>query len=304
MLVTAIGPNTLGGRALSLNDAFSSTSEMIWNRRDVHAAELPAANGITDAASLAKMYVACIGEVDGVRLLSPTYIDRARTTLSSGQDRCLLAETTFGIGFMTSGPFSSLLGPGSFGHAGAGGSLGAAHPEAELAFGYVMNQMYMNLAEDARLAYRRRTQLSIEQPRQAQHAGHTAATQAASSPEHPAPSTTSAANHSTGVPYLFARSRRTLRRAPRRDNLYRHQLGLRRASREGAPHPRASGAKLLEERGHDLDILDDPLVHSDAQPVLLEQIAQVLAVDELNWRGAVSARFGNGVAGERASCDE
>jgi hypothetical protein len=77
-------------------------------------------------------------------------VDRARITLTSGADRCLGVDTTFGIGFMTPGAFSSLLGPGSLGHPGAGGS-GAALPEMELAFGYVMNQMQMNLAGDDRV---------------------------------------------------------------------------------------------------------------------------------------------------------
>ena len=63
-----------------------------------------------------------------------------------------MAETTFGVGFMTHGPFVKMSGPGSFGHAGAGGSLGFAHPERELAFGYVMNQMQNNLADDPRVS--------------------------------------------------------------------------------------------------------------------------------------------------------
>ena len=33
------------------------------------------------------------------------------------------------------------MGRSAFGHAGAGGSLGFADPECELAFGYSMNQM-------------------------------------------------------------------------------------------------------------------------------------------------------------------
>ena len=153
MLAQVFGPDTFGGNALSLNGAFAASSpdDAVFNRRDVHAAEIPAANGITTASSVAKMYAACIGEVDGVRLLSPAYVDRARITLTSGADRCLVADTTFGIGFMTHGPFSPLLGPGSFGHPGAGGSVGAALPEKELAFGYVMNQMYMNLSGDDRV---------------------------------------------------------------------------------------------------------------------------------------------------------
>jgi len=152
ILLQFMGPDTLGGRALSLNGAFAlDAAHFTWNRRDVRAAEIPAANGMTNAASLARMYAACIGSVDGVRLLSDGYLERARTTLTSGGDRCLVAETTFGIGFMTSGPFVKMAGPGSFGHAGAGGSLGFAHPERDVAFGYVMNQMQNNLADDPRV---------------------------------------------------------------------------------------------------------------------------------------------------------
>ena len=41
----------------------------VFNERAFHAAEIPAANGITNARSLARMYAATIGAVDGVRLL-------------------------------------------------------------------------------------------------------------------------------------------------------------------------------------------------------------------------------------------
>ncbi len=152
MMAAVMGPGTLGGRAMSLNGAFSlGGDEFTFNRRDIHAAEIPAANGITNARSLARMYAACIGEVDGLRLLPPAVVERARTTLTSGTDSCLMAQTTFGLGFMTCGPFSPMLGPGSFGHAGAGGSLGFADPESGVAFGYVMNKMEMNLAGDPRV---------------------------------------------------------------------------------------------------------------------------------------------------------
>jgi CubicO group peptidase (beta-lactamase class C family) len=153
MVAQVFGPDTFGGNALSLNGAFapSSPGDSVFNRADVHAAEIPAANGITTASSLAKMYAACVGEVDGVRLLSPAYVERARIPLTTGPDRCLVVETAFGIGFMTHNAFSPLLGPGSFGHPGAGGSVGAALSEKELAFGYVMNQMFLNLAGDDRV---------------------------------------------------------------------------------------------------------------------------------------------------------
>ena len=44
----------------------------------------------------------------------------------------------------------TLGGPKSFGHFGAGGSAGWADPDANMAFGYVMNKMAMGLAGDTR----------------------------------------------------------------------------------------------------------------------------------------------------------
>ena len=61
-------------------------------------------------------------------------------------------HTTFGLGFMRTGPEIQLLGPNSFGHAGAGGSLGFADFDHGVAFGYVMNQMGGGLLIDPRAA--------------------------------------------------------------------------------------------------------------------------------------------------------
>lgn len=150
MLEQFMGPNTNGGRALSLNGAFAE--EGSFNRRDVHAAEIPAANGITNARSLARIYAATLGPVDGVQLLGDAVRDIARRTVTPADeaDACLIMPTTFGMGFMTHGTFTPYAGPGSYGHPGAGGSVGFAQPERELGFGYVMNQMAQNIANDAR----------------------------------------------------------------------------------------------------------------------------------------------------------
>jgi len=150
MLEQFMGPNSPGGQALSLNGAFAVDGA--FNRRDVHAAEIPAANGITNARTLARIYAATIGEVDGVRLLRPETVDRVRATVTpNGEpDACLIMPTTFGMGFMTHGMFSPYAGPGSFGHPGAGGSVAFAHPEREMGFAYVMNRMAANLANDRR----------------------------------------------------------------------------------------------------------------------------------------------------------
>ena len=42
------------------------------------------------------------------------------------------------------------MGAASFGHAGAGGSLGYADPDAKVGYGYVMNQMAGGIAGDPR----------------------------------------------------------------------------------------------------------------------------------------------------------
>ena len=150
MMEQFMGPNSPGGRALSLNGAFSVDGA--FNRRDVHAAEIPAANGITNARTLARIYAATIGDVDGVRLLKPETVERARTkvTPENEPDACLIMPTTFGMGFMVHGMFSLFGGPGSFGHPGAGGSVAFALPESELSVAYVMNKMATNLANDVR----------------------------------------------------------------------------------------------------------------------------------------------------------
>ncbi len=151
MLEMFLGPGTRGGRALFLNDSLRGDAD-VFNRRDVHAAEVPAANGIGTASALAKIYAATLAPVDGVQLISDDIRERARATITpDGEpDLCLIMPTTFGMGFMTYGMFTPFAGPGSYGHAGAGGSNAYAQPERQLAVGYVMNKMAANLAADGR----------------------------------------------------------------------------------------------------------------------------------------------------------
>ena len=151
MMQMFLGPDTRAGRALMMNGAYGIDDDWI-NTRAIHAAEIPAANGITDGAALAKVYAATLSSVDGVRLLSEETVERARATITpAGEpDLCLIMPTTFGMGFMTHGIFTPYSGPGSFGHSGAGGSNAFAQPERQLAVGYVMNKMAANLATDAR----------------------------------------------------------------------------------------------------------------------------------------------------------
>lgn len=145
------GRGTNGGRALSLDGAVGAfQGDMIFNTRAGRATEMPAANGVTNAASLARMYAATIGDVDGVRLLSPATVDVARAEQVHGPDESLVLSTRFGLGFMLHNDELHFGRDGCFGHYGAGGSLGCADPEAEMAFGYVMNQMGGGIASDPR----------------------------------------------------------------------------------------------------------------------------------------------------------
>ena len=123
------------------------------NTREWRAAEIPAANGHTTARSLAKLYgvLARGGELDGVRVMSKEQVAQCSIEQSNGPDALLVINTRFSLGFMMSQPGAS-LGPNakSFGHPGAGGSLGYADPEAKIGFGYTMNKMHASLLIDPR----------------------------------------------------------------------------------------------------------------------------------------------------------
>jgi CubicO group peptidase (beta-lactamase class C family) len=113
------------------------------NTRAWRAAEIPSANAHATARSVARIYsaLACGGAVDGVELLAFDTIEQAIAEASSGPDFVLGRRSRFGLGFQLT-QSERPLGPGkrSFGHFGAGGSLGFADPDARLAFGYVMNR--------------------------------------------------------------------------------------------------------------------------------------------------------------------
>jgi CubicO group peptidase (beta-lactamase class C family) len=118
------------------------------NSRAWRGAEIPAANGHTNAHALARVYgaLACGGVAAGVRVLSPAVIELGYTEQSDGMDEVLPLHTRIGLGFFLSTPTEKLgPNPRSFGHGGMGGSLGFADPDTGLGFGYVMNEMHSGL---------------------------------------------------------------------------------------------------------------------------------------------------------------
>src|SRR5262249_24125673 len=114
--------------------------------RAYRAAEVPAGNMITTAQPIARLSAATGSDMDGIRLLQPDTV-AVMTELQTDRTRMhgvppeLLPYTkklfNMSLGFWRATPPMALLGPASFGHAGSGGSLGAADPEARFGFGYV-----------------------------------------------------------------------------------------------------------------------------------------------------------------------
>lgn len=130
-------PSSISTRAFTNPPSImTSTNKAEWRRM-----QQPAANGHGNARSLAGFYS---GLLSG-RLLDPQLLAELRREHSRGADKTLLTDTRFGLGCMLDQPALANatfgLGAQAFGHPGAGGSVGFADPEREVAFGFVTNSL-------------------------------------------------------------------------------------------------------------------------------------------------------------------
>ncbi len=159
--------------AVGMTDPTSIPGMIVWNSggillpgavntRQVHAAEIPSANGITNARGLAGMYrpLALGGEFGGVRLVPEDAVPAmGAVSAAVARDATMLVPTRWASGFMK-GVDNTHLPPGqgdavilseeAFGHLGNGGSLGFADPKARLSFGYTMNRLGGGIGLDER----------------------------------------------------------------------------------------------------------------------------------------------------------
>jgi len=121
----------------------------------IHDAELPAANGVFTARSLARMYAALAtpDAFDGAPFLSPTTLaeaTRIQTTLGAsghgddgervGRDAAVLLNMRWRLGYHMAATSKGVL-PHGFGHFGFGGSGAWGDPDSGLAVAMVLNQV-------------------------------------------------------------------------------------------------------------------------------------------------------------------
>lgn len=119
-----------------------------WRR-----AEIPAAGGIGNARSVARVHsaLACGGSVDGVRLMSGAGVLRVLEEQTRGEDLVMGMPLVFGMGFgINDASFPISPNPRSFFWGGWGGSLAIIDLDAGLSIAYVMNRMEADLIGDLR----------------------------------------------------------------------------------------------------------------------------------------------------------
>jgi len=135
----------LGPRAVAPTAEFG-------NRRDILMADIPA-GGKMSARAMARMYAALIGEVDGVRLVSPGLLREISAVAFSGTDEIMGNLVTWALGYSI-----GQLGrdaqqtPTVFGMGGVGGSFAYADTATGVAFALTKNRLTADFSAAQRIS--------------------------------------------------------------------------------------------------------------------------------------------------------
>ena len=116
------------------------------NRADVLMADIPA-GGKTSARATARMYAALIGDVEGVRLISPERLREASAVAYSGVDQIMGNPVSWALGYAVGriGTEAQQT-PTAFGMGGVGGSYAYADTGTGIAFALTKNRLTMDFA--------------------------------------------------------------------------------------------------------------------------------------------------------------
>jgi CubicO group peptidase (beta-lactamase class C family) len=128
------------------------TTAAYGNRADVLSANIPAGGTVT-ARAVARMYAALLGEVDGVRLISPERLREVSAVAMSGVDQVFGFPTAWGLGysigqFMSNAQETQTI----FGVGGVGGSHAYADRATGVAFALTKNRLTPSFEAAERVA--------------------------------------------------------------------------------------------------------------------------------------------------------
>ncbi len=129
-----------------------ATTAAFGNRADVRSATIPAGGTVT-ARAVARMYAALLGEVDGVRLISPERLREVSAVAMAGEDQVFGFPTAWGLGYSL-GQFMSNAHETQhiFGVGGVGGSHAYADPKTGTTFALTKNRLAHSFDTAERIA--------------------------------------------------------------------------------------------------------------------------------------------------------
>jgi CubicO group peptidase (beta-lactamase class C family) len=127
-------------------------SAQLGNRTDILSADIPA-GGKTSARAIARMYAALLGEVDGVRLISPQQLREATALSMSGIDQVFGNPSSWALGFSLGRLGSTAQeSPSVFGIGGFGGSFACGDTATGIAFAVTKNRITQDFSAATELS--------------------------------------------------------------------------------------------------------------------------------------------------------
>jgi len=127
-----------------------------YNQPEVHQAVQPAGGGIASARDLARFYAMMVGSgaLDGVRILGKETLMEVTQLQVEGMDHSLGQHMRRSLGLVLADQrmgASETAGSRTFGHGGAGTSVGWADPDLGLAVAFITNGFRANQTNNPRL---------------------------------------------------------------------------------------------------------------------------------------------------------